>query len=140
MQVPHIVIDTNVVIAAMRSRLGTSFKLLSLIDSQKFEISVSVALVLEYESALMRSVPLIDENDVEVLLDYICEIANHQRTFYLWRPILRDPSDDLVVEVAIAGECDSIVTFNRRDFDGAQQFGIRVMNPREFLVQIGELS
>ncbi|MCY4200630.1 MAG: putative toxin-antitoxin system toxin component, PIN family [Gammaproteobacteria bacterium] len=140
MQIPHVVIDTNVVISTMRSRLGASFKLLSLIDSQKFEFSVSVALVLEYESALMRSVPFIPRADVEILLDYICEIANHQKTFYLWRPVLRDPNDDLVVEVAIAGNCDTIVTFNRRDFDGTQRFGIRIMTPREFLDQIGEIQ
>ena len=88
----------------------------------------------------MRSVPFIPRADVEILLDYICEIANHQKTFYLWRPILRDPNDDLVVEVAVAGNCDTIVTFNRRDFDGTQRFGIRIMTPREFLDQIGEIQ
>ena len=60
--------------------------------------------------------------------------------FYLWRPFLRDPNDDMVVEAAVTGGCDSIVTFNSRDFAGVEQFRIRVMTPREFLFEFGELE
>jgi len=60
--------------------------------------------------------------------------------FYLWRPTLRDPKDDLVLEVAVAAGCEGIVTFNERDFAGAERFGLRVMPPGELLVEIGELS
>ena len=140
MKTPHVVIDTNVLLAAMRSRLGASFRLLSLVDSGKFETSVSVALVLEYEAALMRNVPLLNKQEINDMLDYLCGISRHQTPFYLWRPLLRDPNDDMVVEAAVEGGCDRIVTFNSRDFAGAEQFGIRVVTPREFLVEIGELE
>ena len=143
MEKPHVVIDTNVLLAGMRSRLGASFRLLSLVDSGRFDISISASLLLEYEDVLMRNVPLLSENEVnDVLdvLDYLCEIANRQTIFFLWRPVLRDPNDDLVLEVAVAGGCDCIVTFNGRDFAGAERFGLRVMKPREFLVEIGELE
>ena len=88
----------------------------------------------------MRNVPLLSKDEINDLLDYLCKISRHQTPFYLWRPLLRDPSDDMVVEAAVAGGCDSIVTFNSRDFAGVEQFGIRVMTPREFLVEIGELE
>lgn len=136
----HVVIDTNVLLSAMRSRLGASFRLLSLVDSGKFETSISVALLLEYEEVLLRNVPLLSKHEVEDLLDYLCAITHHQTPFYLWRPLLRDPNDDMVVEVAVAGGCDCIVTFNGRDFAGVEKFGIRVITPREFLIEIGELK
>ena len=134
-----VVLDTNVIVAAMRSRQGASYKLLTLLGSGMFEVSVSVGLVLEYEAALKRTVPL-GEDDVDDVLDYLCDIANKPRVYYLWRPMLRDPNDDLVLEVAVAGGCEAIVTFNRRDFGGADRFGIRVLSPRELLVEIGELK
>ena len=140
MAVPHIIVDTNVLLTAMRSRLGASYKLLSLLDSGKFKISISVSLLLEYEDVLMRNAPLLGENDISDVLDYFCDVANKQTVFYLWRPVLRDPNDDLVLEVAVAGGCDAIVTFNGRDFAGAERFGVRVMTPREFLCEIGELK
>ena len=58
--------------------------------------------------------------------------------FYLWRPTLRDSNDDLVLELAVAADCDAIVTFNQRDFAGVEQFGLRVVTPGEFLKEIGE--
>ena len=133
----NVVLDTNVLVAAMRSRRGASYKLLTLLGSGKFEVSVSVGLVLEYEDALRRRVPL-GEDDVDNVLDYLCAVANKPRVYYLWRPMLRDPNDDLVLEVAVAGGCEAIVTFNRRDFRGADRFGVRVLSPRELLVEIGE--
>ena len=135
----NMVLDTNVLVAAMRSRQGASYRLLTLLGSGKFEVSVSVGLVLEYEDALRRRAPL-GEDDVDDVLDYLCAVANKPRVYYLWRPMLRDPNDDLVLEVAVAGGCEAIVTFNRRDFRGADRFGVRVLSPRELLVEIGELE
>ena len=133
-------IDTNVLLAAMRSRLGASFRLLSLVDSGKFDTSISVALLLEYEEVLMRNVPLLNKHEINDLLDYLCKVSRHQTPFYLWRPFLRDPNDDMVVEAAVTGGCDSIVTFNSRDFAGVEQFGIGVMTPREFIIEIAQLE
>ena len=94
--------------------------------------------MLEYEEVLTRNVPLLNKLEINDLLDYLCKTSRHQTPFYLWRPLLRDPNDDMVVEAAVAGGCDRIVTFNGRDFAGVEQFGIRVMTPGEFLVEIGE--
>ena len=136
-----IVLDTNVLVAALRSRRGASFKLLGMLDCDRLEVSISVPLFLEYEDAASR---LIQEGgltaaDVEGVLDYIAAIARHQRIFYLWRPVLRDPDDEMVLEVAVAGQCEAIVTYNKADFAGAEQFGLRTMTPRELLVELGAI-
>ena len=134
----NVVLDTNVLVAAMRSRQGASYRLLTLVGSGKFEVSVSVGLVLEYEDALTRKA-LVGKDDRDDVLDYVCA-ANKPKVYYLWRPMLRDPNDDLVLELAVAGGCEAIVTFNKRDFAGTERFGIRILSPREFLVEIGELK
>jgi putative PIN family toxin of toxin-antitoxin system len=137
---PQIVIDTNVLVSALRSRRGASFRLLSLIDSGKFEVNLSVPVVFEYEDACKRVVAetsLVRE-DVETVLDYLCKVANRREIFFLWRPTLNDPKDEMVLELAVAANCGFIVTFNKRDFHGAEKFGIRVLTPNEFLKQIGE--
>lgn len=135
----NVVLDTNVLVAAMRSRQGASYQLLTLLGSGKFEVNVSVGLVFEYEGALRRTAPL-GEDNIDGILDYICGMANKPKVYYLWRPMLRDPNDDFVLEVAVAGGCEAIVTFNKRDFVGAERFGIRVVSPRDFLAEIGELK
>jgi len=133
-----IVIDTNVLVAALRSRRGASFKLLSSLPNDKFSIFISVPLVLEYEDALMRlESSAITEQDIRNFVDFLCEIGHHQEIFFLWRPFLPDPSDDHVLEVAVAAGCDAIVTYNKRDFKGIERFGLRVLDPRELLSEIG---
>ena len=74
------------------------------------------------------------------LIDYICAVANKQRVFYLWRPVQSDPGDDHVLEAAVAGGGDGIVTRNKREFAGAERFGVQVMSPKEFMFGIGELT
>ena len=124
--------------AALRSRRGASFELISRLGTRTFEVAVSVPLVLEYEGALLRHVAAspFTENDVRTLIDYICEVAVQQEVFFLWRPLLRDPGDDLVLELAVAARCEAIVTHNVRDFRGAEQFGIGVLRPARFLQQV----
>jgi putative PIN family toxin of toxin-antitoxin system len=108
-----VVLDTSVLVAGVRSRRGASFQLLSRIGTGAFDIAVSVPLVLEYEDALIRHLTATDlsEDDVRDIIDYVCSVAVRQEVFYLWRPILRDPGDDLVLELAIAANCDAITTF-----------------------------
>ncbi|HKR67040.1 MAG TPA: putative toxin-antitoxin system toxin component, PIN family [Thermoanaerobaculia bacterium] len=132
------VLDTNVLVAALRSRRGASFEVLSRIGKGTFEIAVSVSLVLEYESVLLRHVPQspFTENDIRDLIDYLCDSAVWQEIFFLWRPYLRDPNDDLILELAVAATCDAIVTHNTRDFGGAEQLGIQVMTPGTFLQRL----
>ena len=136
----QIVLDTSVLIAGLRSRRGASFRLLSLIGGTAFELSVSVPLVLEYEAAAKaqaRELGL-SQADIDDVLDYLCAVAHRRAIFYLWRPMLRDPQDDMVLEVAVEAGCEYLVTHNVRDFAGAEQFGIQVIRPGAFLKRIGE--
>ncbi len=133
--------DTNVLIAALRSRRGASYRLLRLIGSDRFDLHLSVPLVLEYEEVarrLITEIPL-TEAEIDDIIDYLCQVAIRWEIFYLWRPRLRDPKDDLVLELAVTAGCEFIVTFNQRDFPEASQFGIQVVTPKEFLQKIGEL-
>ena len=141
MKKPQIVIYTSVFIAALRSRQGAAHKLLTLVDSEKFETNISVPLILEYEDAAKRLVGEIalTARDIDNVLDYLCAVANHRAIFYLWRPFLKDPKDDMVLELAVTSASTYIVTYNQRDFQGAEQFGIRVVTAKEFLQIIGEL-
>jgi predicted nucleic acid-binding protein len=112
-----------------------------LLGSGRFEIHLTVPLVLEYEDVARRligEIPL-TEVDIDDIIDYICHVGVPREVYYLWRPLLRDPKDDMVLELAVAGRCDFIVTYNRREFRGADAFGIRVVTPKEFLQEIGEL-
>ena len=142
MSKPQIVIDTNVFVSSLRSSRGASHRLLRLIDSGEFEINISVPLVLEYEDAGKRMVDEIAlrEEEIDDVIDYICKVANHHKIYYLWRPFLRDPKDDMVLELAVSGECEIIVTYNVKDFDGVEEFGLQVMTAKEFLEHIGELK
>ena len=137
----QIVIDTNVLVGALRSRRGASFRLLSLLGGKDFEINISVPLVLEYEDAAKRNAREVGltHGDIDDILDYICRVAHQCQIYFLWRPFLKDPRDDLVLEVAVEGGCDFIVTYNVRDFEGADRFGVRVVTPGEFLRAIGAL-
>lgn len=138
--VQRAVLDTSVLVSGLRSRRGASFKVLSLIGTGKFEISISVPLVFEYEDAakrVARSVGL-RHRDIDDILDYICRVAEHRRIFFLWRPYLRDPADDMVLELAVESRSSYIVTHNIGDFHGSERFGVQVIRPGEFLRKIGE--
>jgi putative PIN family toxin of toxin-antitoxin system len=138
---PKVVMDTNVLVTALRSRNGASFRMLSLIDSRKFNLCVSVPIVLEYEAATKKHLKSfgLSVSDLDAIIDYVCQVAEHFKVYYLWRPFLRDPGDDMVLELAVSSGAGSIITYNKADFKGAEQFGIRVLTPKQFLRQIGEL-
>ena len=137
----NIVIDTNVVVSAMKSRRGASFKLISLLPDERFSPVVSVPLVVEYQGALMREATstVVTPEDIIDFVDFLCQVAIRQDIFFLWRPSLPDPTDELVLEAAVAGGCSVIVTYNKDDFRGAEQFGVRVLDAREFLTEIGAI-
>ncbi len=118
-----------------------SFRLLMLLDGDPgFEISLSVSLAFEYEEVLKRQKDKLQLSDEEVddFVDYICSKASHRNIFYLWRPALRDSGDVLVLELAIESRAEYIVTFNVKDFRGADEFGVNVIRPSEFLELIEE--
>ena len=139
---PRVVVDTNVVVAGLRSRQGAAFRLLSEIGRGKFEIALSVPLVLEYEDALLRhSVATgLSRKDVEAVLDFYCSVGHLQSIFFLWRPLLPDPKDDLVLELAVAAGCRTVVTYNVKDFRGSAGLGVSVQRPGDFLRAIGVSS
>ena len=136
MALPRVVLDTNVVVSAFRSRRGPAFSLVSRIGTGRFEVAVSVPLVLEYEEVLTRTTSL-REIDVLAVLGFLCSVGHRQNIFYLWRPILPDPKDDMVLELAVASRSRVIVTYNQRDFVPADKFGIQVLTPESFLREIG---
>jgi putative PIN family toxin of toxin-antitoxin system len=136
----QIVIDTNVIVSALRSNKGASFRLLSLIDSGKFKFGLSVPIVIEYEAAAKRLITHggLSSANIEAIIDYICAVGERYKIYFLWRPILKDPKDDMVLELAVASKADAIVTFNRSDFRGSETFGIRIITPQQLLKEIGE--
>ena len=142
MRVPQIVIDTNVLVAGLRSRRGYAFRLLSLVGRGQFGIHLSVPLVLEYEMVLYReqSQLQIPQNAIDDIINYHCAVAQHHRIFYLWRPFLRDPRDDMILELAVKAGCDYIVTYNLRDFKGVEQFNVQAVEPRTLLLKIGAIQ
>ena len=135
-----IVIDTNVIVSALKSRNGFSFKLLSMIDDERFRIVISVPLIFEYEDVLRRNKSQIKLSFSEIndILNYICLIGEQKQIFFLWRPFLKDPKDDMILELAVESECDYIVTFNKKDFKNIEKFNLRTVTPKEFLKIIGE--
>ncbi len=130
-----IVLDTNVLIAALRSQKGASFQILKLIGRGQFDIVLSVPLFLEYEDVAKRTSRAVGlrHSDIEDILDYFCSVGEHREIFFLWRPFLKDPMDDMVLEVAVESSCDYIITHNIKDFGGIQKFGVEAIRPGEFL-------
>ncbi len=133
----NIVIDTNVLLSALYSNKGASYKLLSIIDSDKISVNISNTLIYEYEEILKLKSNL-DEKYIDSILNYICFIGKKNSIFYLWRPKLKNTDDDFLLELAVASN-SIIVTLNGKDFKPASEFNIKVMTPKEFLIYIGEL-
>lgn len=138
MSLPQIVLDTNVLVSALRSTRGPSFQLVSLLDAGRFEINLSVPLVVEYEDVLTRQRKKLGLSVAEVggFLDFLCRVGNLHEVYFLWRPLLRDPKDEMVAEVAVKARCRHIVTYNLRDFGGVDSFGIAAVRPHDFLTSL----
>ena len=131
----RVVLDSNVLIAGLRSRNGALFRLLQLLRDGRYEIAISVPLALEYEAVLTRHASDLELSaaDVETILNFLNSAALLQNIHYLWRPQLRDPNDEFVLELAVAARCQAVVTHNRRDFAGAEGLGVQVLTPARFL-------
>jgi putative PIN family toxin of toxin-antitoxin system len=132
------VLDTDVLVAAFRSDTGASRQILVAALERQFELLISVPLMLEYESVLGRSEHLeasgASTEDVSDILDGLALVGKRAMFAFRWRPALPDPNDDMVLETAVNGDADVIVTFNQRDFNPvAARFGCQVMRPGEFL-------
>jgi predicted nucleic acid-binding protein len=134
----RLVLDTAVMVAAIRSDAGASRWLLRAALERRSGLTVlaTVPLLIEYEAVMTRAEHLkasgLSGGDVEALLDAVAAVAEPVRLAYLWRPTLPDVDDDMVLEAAVNGQADGIVTFNLGDFIGpARQFGLEVMRPGE---------
>ena len=120
MGLAQVVLDTNILVTALRSKRGASFKLISLIDKGPFKVNLSVSLVFQYEEILRRQRRSlhVTQDDIADFLDYLCSVANLHEIYFLWRPYLPDPQDDMILELAVNAGCKYIVTYNKRDFRG----------------------
>jgi len=112
-----------------------------MIDKGQFEVNISVPLIVEFEDAAKRTAKelVLTNNDIDDILDYMCKVANKRKIHFLWRPVLKDPRDDHVLELAVESGSKHIITYNIRDFSEAKHFGITVLTPRDFLQIIGGL-
>jgi putative PIN family toxin of toxin-antitoxin system len=134
-----VVLDTNIMVAASLSPFGASFQLLSMVPQRRFEFLLSVPLMFEYEDALkrhnIRQQSHLTLSDIEALLNMLAACGTPRTIYFLWRPRLRDPKDEMVLELAVSGQADAIVTLNARDFlpTAPELFGIEVIRPGPFL-------
>ena len=133
----RLVLDTNVVVAAFRSRRGASSVLLRRTEAGTIRMLCSTALLLEYEAVLGRAA--IREatghslRDVERIVDAVAAVAEPVEVRFRTRPLLHDPNDEIVIEAASNGRADAIVTHNVKDFAPAQTLGIDIATPAEIL-------
>jgi putative PIN family toxin of toxin-antitoxin system len=135
------VLDTDVVVAAFRSDKGASRQLLLAALDRRFELLLSVPLILEYEAVLVRPEHLaacgLTSVEVGKVLDDLAAVAKPVKLAFRWRPQLPDPDDDMVLETAVNGNADAIVTFNQNDFlPGCKTFNCAVALPGEALRQL----
>ena len=105
-------------------------------------LSISTPLIFEYESVAKRKSVQSDlnEKDIDIILDKICNISEKCKIFFLWRPFLKDTGDDFILELAVESQCDCIITYNKKDFKGIEKFNIQVLDPKEFLKIIEEIE
>jgi putative PIN family toxin of toxin-antitoxin system len=137
----RLVADTDVLVAAIRSPAGASAALLVLLLERRATMLLSVALALEYEATAMRAEHLLaakaSERDVANLIDAIIDVIEPVEVHYQWRPQLSDAGDEMVLETAVNGRADAIVTFNRRHYGATpSRFGIDVISPTDALGRI----
>jgi putative PIN family toxin of toxin-antitoxin system len=137
----RIVLDTDVIVAAVRSPGGASAAILLAVRKDRVTLLASVALALEYEAvchlAEHRLASGLSESEMETFVNAVIAMCEPVEMHFLWRPQTRDPGDEMVLETAINGRADALVTFNVRDYGNAPlEFGVAVLLPREALRRI----
>jgi putative PIN family toxin of toxin-antitoxin system len=139
MQTYQIVLDTNVLLAGLRSRRGASYKLLTILNDNRWQLNISTTLVFEYEEILKQEQMQLGLSleDIDDVINALCAIANKRSIFYLWRPMLNDPDDDFLVDLAVEAQAHYIITYNQKDLQPAEKFGIKVVTPKQFLQLMG---
>lgn len=120
------------------SATGASFRLIGFVRAGAIRPAVTAPLVFEYDDVASRSgfLPHLSPAEITGFLDWFVSVSSQHKVRFLWRPLLRDPKDDMVLEAAVAASADYLVTFNTTDFDGASSLGVRVVTPPQLLALI----
>ncbi len=134
----RLILDTNIIVAALRSPKGASAALLRAIRHRKATLILSTAMLLEYEAVCLRPEHILasglSETEIEQVFNVLAALAEPVETHFQWRPQLRDAADEMVLEAAVNGQADAIITFNLRDFSIVpERFGIELLKPGETL-------
>ncbi len=132
----RIVLDTSILVAAARSRNGASYQLVSMLPTPHFEFALTIALYTEWQAVLTRPEHMPPGVSVDGALGYLrhlASLAHLQDVHFLWRPFLRDPDDDMVLECAVASGSQYIVTHNLRDFRRVPELNVQAVTPADFL-------
>lgn len=140
--VVRIVLDTSVLVAAARSRKGASYQLVSLLPTLRFDFALTIALYTEWQAVLTRAEhtpPGVSVDGVLGYLRYLASLAHLQDVHFLWRPFLRDPDDDMVLECAVASGSQYIVTHNVRDFRRIAELKVQAISPADFVKLLRKL-
>jgi putative PIN family toxin of toxin-antitoxin system len=138
MNMPRLVVDTSVIVAGLRSRLGASNRILTLVAEREIVPLITTALFLEYEDVLNRPEQRLAtgmaKEDVLGFMAALASAAEPVNVHFMWRPQLADPADELVLEAAVNGRASAIVTHNVRDFlPAALDFNVEVIAPSVML-------
>ncbi len=135
----RLVVDTNILVAAMRNNAGPSFAIMQCVRRAEVTMCCSPALFLEYEDVLKRADQLavsgLLRTDIDAILNDLAKVIVPVTTHYQWRPQLRDAADEMVLEAAVNAQANAIVTYNLRDFKPAQNFGVLLLNPEQAFKQ-----
>lgn len=120
------------------SATGASFRIIGFVRAGVLRPAVTAPLTFEYDDVASRPglLPHLSSSEITRFLDWFVSVSSQHKVHYLWRPLLRDPKDDMVLEAAVATSADYLVTFNVADFDGASSLGVRVVTPPQLLALI----
>lgn len=137
----QIVIDTNVILAGLRSKGGASYQLLTILNDSRFQMNISNTLIFEYEEILKREASKLGltYQDIDNIINGICYLANHHEIFYIWRPLAKDQDDDFLIDLALKCQADFIISYNEKDLKPIRKFSIDILTPKQFLQLLGEI-
>lgn len=138
MKKPNIVLDTNVLVSAFRSRRGASSRLLGLIERDIFQLHISVPIFFEYEAKLRERTNL-SEQAITSVLAFIYKKSERHIIYFRLRPSLPDAGDEMLLELAVKSRCDAVISYNKKHLKPLAEYGIQVFDAREFLDHLGVL-